>query len=123
MKLDIDLDQVIYGVLLVGLGLLAHGLAPELGWATLVTGSVGGVLIGLDGVLGLRGLRTPQRRVCPVILLAIVSITLMVEAVLAWQAVRAGTDAARPVAVILTVLLVFGLGQLLNRVKANRSCE
>jgi hypothetical protein len=123
MKTDLDLDLVIYGVLLAALGVLAQRLVPELGWATLVTGTVGGVVIGLNGVIGWCGLRTPRRRVWTVITLSVVSIALLVQAVRAWLAVRAGVAAVKPVAVILTVLLVFGIGQLFNHVNASQGEE
>lgn len=123
MNTDLDLDLVIYGLLLAGLGVLAQRLAPEFGTATLVIGLAGGVLIGLFGVLGLRRLRTPRRRAGPVAMLSVVSIALMVQAIRAWLAVRAGVEAVKPVAVILTVLLVFGIGLLFNHVNTSQGEE
>lgn len=111
MNVSLDLDLVFYGILLVGLALLAQKIAPGFGYATLTTGMVGGAASITCGVLGLRGLR---RRVSPVVTLLVVVISLSVQVIQAWLEIQAGTIALKPVAAILTVLWVCGIGQLVH---------
>jgi hypothetical protein len=44
MKANLDFDLILYGVMLAGLGVLAHLFAPEIGYATPIAGVAGGVL-------------------------------------------------------------------------------
>lgn len=121
MNVNRDLDLALYGVMLVGLGVLAHKLAPDFAYATLITGIVGG---GLSGLCGLLGLRRRQRRIWPVGILVVLIAALLVQSIKAWLGViKAGTDALKPVAMILTALLVLGTGQLANFLKADRGDE
>lgn len=68
-------------------------------------------------MLGLRGLR---RRIWPIAMLIVLDIVLLVQAMNAWLAIKNGAEALKPVAIILTVLLVFGVGQLVNFLQENR---
>lgn len=111
MKVNLDFDLLLYGVMLASLGVLAQRLAPDLGFATLITGVTGGVLAVFWGVLGLRGYR---RRIWPIGTLIVLDIVLLVQAIKAWLAIKNGTEALKPVALILTLLLAFGIGQLVN---------
>jgi hypothetical protein len=111
MNVNLDFDLLLYGVMLAVFGVLAHWLAPDYGSGALMTGIAGGVLAAFWGVLGLRGFR---RRIWPIGTLIVLDIALLVQAVNAWLAIKAGTAALKPAAIILTLLLAFGLGQLVN---------
>jgi hypothetical protein len=111
MNVSLDFDLVLYGMMLAALGVLAHWLAPDHGHAALMTGIAGGVLAAFWGVLGLRGFR---RRIWPVGTLIVLDMVLLVQAIKAWLAIKNGTEALKPVALILTLLLTFGIGQLVN---------
>jgi len=117
MNVVLSLDLILYGLILAGLSVLAHCLAPDLVHTTLITGVAGGVLTSLWGVLGLRGFR---RRVLPTVTLGVLAVVLLAQTVNAWSAMKTGVPAAKPVAVILTVLAVFAIGQLVNLVQAGR---
>jgi hypothetical protein len=111
MNVNLDFDLLLYGVMLAGFGVLAHRLAPDFGNAILFTGIAGGLASVLWGVLGLRGF---QRRIWPISTLIVLVILLLIQTVGAWLKIKNGNDAVKPVAMILTLLLAFGIGQLLN---------
>lgn len=117
MNVNLDLDLLLYGVMLVAFGVLAYWLAPEFGYAILITGIAGGVLAAFWGVLGLWRFR---RRIWPIGTLIVLDIVLLVQAVNAWLAIKEGNAALKPVALILTLLLAFGIGQLVNLVHERR---
>jgi len=100
--------------MLGALGVLAHQLTPDSGYAILITGLAGGILAVLCGVLGLRGSR---RRIWPIATLIGVDIGLLVQAVNIWLAIKGGAESLQPTAMILTVLLVCGIAQLINFVR------
>ena len=114
MNINPDLDLFVYGLLLSALGVLTHWLAPDYGYATLITCVAGGVLAGGWGVLGLRGFR---RRRWTLGTLIVLVLALLVQAVQAWQAVNAGTEALQPLAIILTVLVACGITMLVRLVR------
>ncbi|MBE0541838.1 MAG: hypothetical protein IH623_10670 [Verrucomicrobia bacterium] len=120
MNVNIHFDLVLYGMILAGLGVLAHRLAPDFGYATLITGIAGGSASVFWGVLGLRGFR---RRIWPISTLLVVAVLLLMQAVRAWLQIKRGDETFKPVAVILTVLLAFGIGQLVNLAKATDRAE
>lgn len=115
MNRGLNVDLILYGVMLAGLGVVAHRSAPDVGYSLLITGIAGGFAAMLWGVLGLRGFR---RRIWPISTLMIVDLVLLVEAVSAWLEVKEGQDAFKLVAAILTLLLVLGIGQLVNFAQA-----
>ena len=116
MNTNIDFDLLLYGVMLVVLSVVAHRSAPDPGHSVLITGIVGGVAAVVWGVLGLRGFR---RRIWPISTLVIVVLLLLIQAVRGWLEVKAGNDAFQPVALILTLLMVFGIGQVVKFVRGN----
>ncbi len=120
MNESVDVDLLIFGILLVGLGVVAHRLAPESGGVTLIIGITGGAASVTCGVLRLRRL---CRRIWPIGTLAAVVVALSVQVIRAWLKVNAGTNELKPVAVILTVLLVFGIGQLVNVARTKDCAE
>jgi peptidoglycan/LPS O-acetylase OafA/YrhL len=120
MNQNPDLDLLLYGVLLVGLGVLAHQLAPNFGPAPLLTCIAGGVSAVFWAVLGLQGFR---RRIWPKVTLVLLTIALLVQAVGAWLEVKAGVDAAKSVAVILTLLMACGIVQLVNSIQEGKRKE
>ncbi len=111
MNENLDFDLLLYGVMLAVFGVLAHRLAPDFGYATMITGIAGGVLVAFWGVLGLRGFR---RRIWPIGTLVGLDILLLVQSITVWLAIKGGIVALKPVALIPTLLLAFGIGQLLN---------
>lgn len=115
MNINLDFDLLVYGVMLGTLGVLAHRLAPDFGYAILITGLAGGVLAVFWGVLGLRGFR---RRIWPIATLIGVDIGLLVQAVKVWLAIKGGIESLQPAAMILTVLLVCGIAELISFVRA-----
>lgn len=117
MKDNLDFDLAAFGVMLSALGMLAHWLAPDFGYATLVTGIVGGGLATFWGALGMRGIR---RRRWPIGTLIAVDIALLVQACRAWLGVKEGTEILKRAALILTVLLACGIVELINYVRASR---
>lgn len=118
MNFSLSLDLLLYGLMLVGLSLVAHRIAPDFAGTTLTIGVAGGVFTMLWGVLGLRGFR---QRAWPIVTLTIVAVLLLVQAVKAWLALRAGGEALKPVAVILSVLVMFAIGQLMNLAQSGRN--
>ncbi len=117
--MNLDFDLLIFGTAVAAMGVLAHRLAPDFGDATLIAGIAGGALAVFWGVLGLRGFR---RRIWPIATLTILNLVLLAQAVRAWMTVKGGTDALKPVALILTMMLAFGIVQLLNFMRERR-CE
>lgn len=117
MKFSLDFELLLYGIMLVGLGAVACWLVPEHGFATGLTGVVAGVVTSFWAVLGLLGFR---KRRATIGTLVAVNLALLVQAGSAWLAVTEGTAALKPVAVILTLLLGFGLGQLIGFLKEDR---
>lgn len=111
MNINPHVDLLLYGIVLMALGLLAHKLNPELGHAILIVGVMGGALNCLWGVLGLRGLRC---RIGPIGTLVIVNVALVVQWIRGWAAIRSGADTLKPTLIIVSVLLVFGIGQLIG---------
>lgn len=99
------------------LGVLAHRLSPDSGYAILITGLAGSILTVCWGVLGLRGF---QRRIWPIATLIGVDLGLLVQVVKIWLAIKAGGESLQPTAMILTVLLVCGIAQLINFVRVGR---
>jgi hypothetical protein len=117
---NLDFDLILYGAMLAGLGVLAQRLAPEFGYSTLITGGAGGGIAVILGVLRLRGWR---HQIWPIVTLILLDIALLFQAVKAWLAIKAGATLLKPVAIILTVLLVFGVGQLVNFIQENRRAK
>ncbi len=117
MKFSLDFELLLYGIMLVGLGAGAYWLVPDHGYTTVLTGVAAGVATSFWAVLGLLGFR---KRRATIGTLGAVILALLVQAGSAWLAVKAGTTALKPVAVILTLLLGFGLGQLISFLKEDR---
>ena len=115
MKINLDLDLLLYGVILAVLGVVAHKLSPGAGNATLITGVTGGMAAVILGLLGLRGFR---RRIWPIGTLIALDLALLIQSVNCWLAVIAGNEAFKNVAWIVTLLLGIGVVQLLNFVQA-----
>lgn len=114
MNVNLDFDLLLYGVMLVALGVLAHQLAPGFGYAAMTTGIAGGVAAGFWGVAGLRGFR---RRLWPIGTLVVLDVVLLIQVGRAWLEIKGGNDAFKPVALILTLLMAIGVGQLVNFVQ------
>jgi hypothetical protein len=112
---NLDVDLLLYGLILAALSVLAHRLSPDAGYATLVTGTTGGLMAVFLGVLGLRGFR---HRLWAIRMLAVLDIMLLVQTISAWLGAIGGGEAPRKVALILTLLLGIGIVQLVNFVQA-----
>ena len=117
MNVSLSLDLLLYGLMVVGLNLVAHRIAPDFAGATLTLVIAGGLFIMFWGVLGLRGFR---RRAWPIGTVLIVAVLLLVQAVKAWFAMQAGVVGLKPVAAILFLLLVLAIGQLVNLAQSGR---
>lgn len=117
MKFSLSLDLLVYGVMLLGLSLVGHRLAPEFAGPLLVIGIGGGVLTAGWGVLGLRGI---CRRVWPIMTLTLIGLLLLVQAVKAWLALKDGAEGLKPVAVIISLLAFLAFGELLNLIQEGR---
>jgi len=107
----LDLDLLLYGVMLLAMGAFAHRLAPDASCAVSATGIAGGTAAVLCGALGFRGF---WRRAWPIAILITLSILLAAKLVLVSIQIAAGKEDLSWLAVILAVLLVLGVGQLLN---------
>jgi hypothetical protein len=112
MNRSLSVDLLLYGGMLFGLSIVAHNLFPLA--TTLWIDIAGGVISALLGILGLLG--GAVRRWATVVL-TVLSIALFPQSVIGWLAVKADVEAAKPVAVILTVLWVLAVGQLLNLIQ------
>ena len=100
--------------MLLGLSILAQRFVPHAAAMTLWVGIVGAVLCALLGVLGL--CRYPVRR-WAILTMTILSIVLLPQTVIGWLAVKAGVEAAKSAAMVLTILWVFAVGQLVNLIQ------
>lgn len=120
MNNDLDLDLILYGVLLAVVGVLAHRSAPDAGSVTLIIAIAGGCTSVIWGIIGLRGFR---RRLWPIGTLIVVVVVLLIQAVRLWLEVRAGNDVFKFMAASVTMLLGLGIGQLVNFVQAHRQKE
>lgn len=112
-----SIDLLVYGLMVVGLNLVAHRIAPGFAGATLILLIAVGVLIMLLSVLGLRGFR---RRSWPIVTLIVAAGLLLVLAARAWFAVKSGVDGMKPVAAILSLLLLFAVMQLVTFARPER---
>jgi len=118
MNTDLDFDLVLYGGILLGVGALAHRIAPGVEHAVLISGVGGGAAAMFWGVLGLRGFR---RRIWPISTLIVLDLVLLVGAGGAWLQMKNGNEGLKKLAVILTVLLVLGMGQLAGYLREGKN--
>jgi len=118
MNTSLSVDLLLYGGMLFGLSILAHHLSPHVVATTLWVSIVGGTLCALFGVFGLRGYHVRRWAIGA---MAILSIVLLAQTVFGWLAVKAGVEAAKSAALILTVLWVFAIGQLVNLIQNKSS--
>lgn len=114
MKTSLSVDLLLYGGMLLGLGVLAQHWSVQAVTAAQWVGCTGGVVSGLLGVLGLRG--CPVRR-WSIVAMAVLSLVLLAQTVTGWVAVRAEVEAASTAALVQTVLWVFAAVQLLNLIQ------
>jgi peptidoglycan/LPS O-acetylase OafA/YrhL len=111
MGLEGAIDLVLCGVLLAGLSFLAQHFQPDLPRLTFFTGVAGGGLCFLWGFLGRR---RPGCRVGAMVTLATVACVFVRQAVQSWETSAGGEAKGRPVAVLVTLLVVFCIGVLAN---------
>ena len=117
LSFDLVLDLVLCGVLLASLSLLAQHLQPDFPRGTLFAGLASGGLCALCGVLGAR---RPGGRVGAMVTLAAVTCVLVIQAVHSWTAFVEGESKGRMAAFLMTVLLVFCVGMLVNLARAGK---
>ena len=120
LSVEVALDLVLCGVLLVGFSFLARRLHPDLPGLTFFTGLVGGGLCVLWGVLGRRG--TPYR-VGAMGTLVVVACVFVHQAVQSWEASTEGGSKGRMVAALMAVLVVFCVGMLANLVREAKGAQ
>lgn len=111
MNFSLSLDLLIYGAMLIGFSVFTHRQVPDVGATTLIAALVGGVLSVFWGGLGLAGFRG---RAGAIVTMADLAAVLFALAVKAWIAVNAGVQTLKLVALILTLLPIFAIGQLTN---------
>jgi peptidoglycan/LPS O-acetylase OafA/YrhL len=113
MRRSLALEFILYGILLVGLGLSVYLKAPDFGWITLLTSLGGGALSLLWGILVLGKYR---RRWWIILAVTATMFVLMSQAVIAWLSVARGDEPSpmQLVAVLITLMLVFSCGILMN---------
>jgi hypothetical protein len=114
MSLTSAIDLVVCGALLAGLSTLAQYLQPDLPRGILFTGLAGGGLCVLWGILGRR---RPGCSVAAMVTLVAVACVVGYQAVQSWQTLAEGESNKRMVAALMTVLVVFCAGMLVNLVK------
>jgi hypothetical protein len=117
MDMNLSLDLLLYGVMLIGFSELALHQVPDLVGVMPIAGLVGGVLSLFWGVRGLLGFRGSAGAT---VTLAVLAVVLLALAVNAWLGVGAGVEISKLVATILTVLVVFAVGQLANFTRSGR---
>jgi hypothetical protein len=111
-----DLDLVIYGLVLGGLGGLAHWLAPEFGTLALVTAVGCGILCITCGLIGVDRLGRKQAASA----VGLVLLAFVPQVLRAWLMVEGGAAALKRVAVIWTLLAIFGIVELINLLRETR---
>jgi len=115
MNVNHSLDLLFYGLMVVGLNLVALRIAPDFSGAMLTLLVAGGLLVMLFGVLGLRGF---CGHASPIVTVTVVAV--LVQAAKAWFAMKTGVVGLKPVAVIYFLLLFFAVGQLANLAQSGR---
>ena len=115
MNVNHSVDLLIYGLMVAGLSLVAHQIAPDVADVMTKLLVAAGLLIMFVAVLGLRGSR---RRSWPIVTLMVVAALLLVQAARVWLAVKLGVDGTKPVAVIHSLLLFFAIMEVLQIAKA-----
>lgn len=114
MSVNQSVDLLAFGLLVVGLNLVGHRIAPDFAGTMLFFLITGGLMIMLLGVLGLRGW---HRRNWPILTVILIAGLLVVQAVRAWLAVKSDVTGLKPIAVILSLLLFFAIMQLMDFVR------
>ncbi|MBI4325808.1 MAG: hypothetical protein HY674_11160 [Chloroflexi bacterium] len=111
MNKTIGLQLVVYSLLLAGLSVLTHHLAPALAQPTLIAGLAGAALClvwGLRAVAGSRG------KALPILTLIPVNFVLLSQTVLGWSGGSEGMQGRRTAAVVITFLFVLSIGMLMR---------
>lgn len=120
MSLDLAVDLVVCGVMLVGLTLLAQRQQPDFQRAASVTAWVGGGLCILWGVLGRRGTRC---RPYAILTLAAAACMFVRQALLPWLNGTTSDSKGRIVMVLMAVSVVFCLGMLVKVAQEGKGVE
>ncbi len=111
MNKTIGLQLVVFSLLLAGLSLLTHYVAPGLARPTLVTGLAGGVLCL---VWGLRAIRGSRGKALPMLTLAPVTYVMLSQTITAWSSGGEAASGRRAAAFVIATLFVLSLGMLLR---------
>jgi len=111
MNKTLGFELILYAVVLAGLSYLVHHLAPTIARPTLITGLAGGALCliwGVRVVLGRRG------KALAILTLIPISYVLLSQAVMSWSGGSDEESGRRMAALVITVLVVFSIGMLLQ---------
>ena len=100
----------VYGGLLVVLGLITHWIAPEIARITLITGSAGGALCVLWGIMGLLGHRC---KAAEVLTLGVTGYVLLTQVVTNWMGRGNGKADTLLAPILMTAMLLLTLGLLI----------
>jgi len=109
MNRTVALEFIVLGILLIGFGLLAHYFVPNVSYAMLLTGILGGAICMIWGILSFRGY---QKKWWLVLALAVISFVFLAQAVTEWM--QFGENASRFLPVGTTLMLIFTFGSLMN---------
>jgi peptidoglycan/LPS O-acetylase OafA/YrhL len=113
-------ELVVCGVLFAGLSLVAQHLQPEVERLTVYTGLVGGALCVL---WGLRGQRWPRCRTWAMVMLGLMACVFGYQGVESWRTPAEGESDDRAVTALMTVMVVFCTGTLLNLAQEGKDTQ
>jgi hypothetical protein len=102
-----SISVVVYGVILILLSLIVHSIDPELARLATITGTAGGALCVLLGVLGWLGHKV---RGWTIAALVAVSYLLLSQVVLTWLGGEAGLADGLLASILLTLKLLASIG-------------
>jgi hypothetical protein len=100
-----------YGLLLAGLSISTHRLAPSIARPTLITGLAGGIVCLL---LGWRAVSGGRGKALIVMTLLVVNYILLTEAVVCWFETSGAAPGHRAAAAVITAPSVLSVGMLMR---------
>lgn len=117
MSVNQSLDLFVYGLVIIGLNVVAYQMGPDFAGGTVVPMVALGIVLMLLGWAGLRG--TP-RVSWSLTALLLVTALLLAQTARAWWAVKSGVPGMKPMAAIFSLLLLFAILQLVDFPRSER---